>query len=169
MKTSKIYIALSVILIMFTLSGIAAQSISTNVPAAVTNAFIAKYPDAEIKHWNMLNSLYIAKVSAKNHNYTVAFNPNGDWVSTTEKINWPWNLPAVIKSALNKSKYKNWNIYNVKIVEKPSGQFYQVLVNDRNHPIDIYHQDLVTEQRIIEIKADGELIKEFAPADNASL
>lgn len=151
--------ALLIILTMFYTTQLMAQH-KKDVPAAVTAAFAAKYPKAEADNWKMTGGLYVAKATVTGYKVFTAFDANGNWLNTTSKINWPWHLPAAVKKAFNQSLYKNWNMYTVKLVEKPSGKYYQIIVDNRNHPADIYHQDLVIERRSIEITATGELVKD---------
>jgi len=160
MKNLRSIKALFIVLMMFYTNHITAQSIYKNIPPNVITAFTAKYPGAAVKGWDAANNVYTAKATESGHKYFASFDQNGKWLMTTTKVNWPWHLPTVIKTAFKKSKYGQWNIYTVKIVEKPSGQFYQIAVDDRNHPIDALHNSEATENRLVEFKADGEFIKD---------
>ena len=168
MKNLKAYKALFVVLIMFYTNHIMAQT-NNEVPQAVATAFASKYPKAETKGWKVVNGLYTTKTNTENHKCTVTFDQNGNWISSTYKVNWPWHLPAAIKEGLHQTQYKNWNVYTVKIIEKPSGQFYEVKVDNRNNPADVFHQDLITETRWMQFTANGKLVKEANNAESASL
>ncbi|HTE01183.1 MAG TPA: PepSY-like domain-containing protein [Mucilaginibacter sp.] len=168
MKSLRSYKMYFIALTMFYTNHILAQS-TNDVPSIVSTAFATKYPKAEVKKWNVVNHEYIAKAKEGRHKYNATFDQKGNWIMTATKINWPWKLPAVVKASFKKCKYKNWNMYSVKLIDKPTGQFYQILVDDRNHPVDIFHQNLVTENRLVEIKSNGELVKERGTDENAAL
>ena len=160
MKNSRSIKILLMALVMFCARVVIAQSIYKNIPPVVITTFTVKYPGAEVKNWRMSSNEYTAKASEQGHKYYATFDQNGAWVMTTKKLNWPWHLPPVIKTAFEKSRYGSWNIYTVNLLEKPSGEFYRITVNDRNHPVDIFHDDLFIQNRVIEIKSNGEFIKE---------
>ena len=169
MKNLKSVKAFIIVLMMFYTSHITAQTnANNNVPANITTAFAAKYPKATIKNWKADNNCYTAKVRENGRKYYATFDQRGNWIKTTIKLNWPWKLSPAVRHAFNKSKYGAWHIYAVNNVETPSGQFYQLMVDNANHPIDAFHQDLITEDHSVEVRADGTLIKEDI-TDNASL
>ena len=160
MKKLKSIKVLFIVWMMFCTNHIIAQGNTTGVPSTVIKAFTAKYPKAEVKNWNALNNEYTARAKENGHGYYATFDQNGKWIKTTTKVNWPWHLPLVIKTAFKKSKYGSWNIYTVRIVEEPTGQLYQLIVDDRNHPVDMFHDNLVTENRVVDFKSNGEFITE---------
>jgi hypothetical protein len=160
MKKSRSIKTLFMVLMMFYTNHIIAQSIYKNIPPVVIKTFTGKYQGAVVKNWSTANNWYTVKATEGAHKYYATFDQSGKWIMTTEKVNWPWHLPPVIKTAFNNSQYGAWNIYTVKIVEKPSGQFYQLTVDDRNHPVDMFHDNLFTQNRVIEFKSDGEVIKQ---------
>ena len=160
MKESRSIKTLLMALMMFYANHIIAQSIYKNIPPVVITTFTVKYPGADVKNWSTGSNEYTAKAIKDGHKYYATFDQNGQWIMTTKKVNWPWHLPSEVKTAFRKSEYGSWNIYTVKIVEKPSGQFYQITVNDSNHPVDIFHDNLFTQNRVIEFKSNGEFIKE---------
>lgn len=149
------------VLMAFYTSHVLAQN-DRNIPETVIKAFAARYPKAEVKSWTVGNNGYTAKAKEGGHKYFATFDKNAGWIGTTTKVNWPWNLPPAIKIAFKKSKYGAWNIYTVNILESASGRFYQIVVDDRNHPVDIFHQELVNERRLLEFRSNGEFIKESA-------
>lgn len=142
---------------------------NTSVPEMVAASFAKKYPAAEVKKWNSSNNKFTAVAKEHGHKCLVTFDQKGNWLNTTTKVNWPWKLPQVVKAAFKKSEYKNWNMYSVRIIDKPTGQFYQILVDDRNHPVDIFHQNLVTEKRKVEIKSNGDIVNQTEDTENVSL
>jgi hypothetical protein len=159
MKNSISIKAFFIVLTMLYTNHILAQA-NNNIPSVVTNSFAAKYPKAVAKSWKANSNQFTAKAEEGHLKYYATFDANGKWINTTTKVNWPWHLPPAIKSAFKNSKYGSWDIYTVRTVESPSGQFYQIIVDDRNHPIDAFHQEQMTENRLVEFKADGEFVKD---------
>ncbi len=146
---------------IFCSGNIFAQNNNKNiVPGNVLAALNTKYPQAEVKNWNIVNNEYTAKAKDDHHKYYATFDKNGNWIKTTSKFNWPWHLSPAVKKAFRKSNYGSWHIYGINIVETPSGKFYQVMVDDTTHPIDALHQNVQTENRLLEFKPNGELMKE---------
>jgi hypothetical protein len=161
MKKLRCYTALIMLVMIFCTSNIIAQSNNKNeVPATVLAAFAAKYPNAAIKNWNVNNGEYIAKAKAGNRKYFATFDNKGAWIKTVSKFNWPGSLSPLVRKAFNKSKYSAWHIYEINLVDTPSGQFYQVMVDNTNPPIDAFHQDLQISDWLLEFKSNGELISE---------
>ena len=146
-----------------------AQTSDSNIPAAVSSAFTAKYPSATLKKWRIKHGMYTAKATVNKKTYVVNFDAAGNWISSASKLNWPWHLPAEVKAGFKRSKYHNWNMYTVMKVEKPSGEYYRFIVDDRNHRVDIEHQNLFTERRAVEVKTTGELTIDGSEIKSASL
>lgn len=138
-------------------SAIIAQPANSNIPAAVTGAFNTKYPTATLKHWQEKKGVYTAKVIIDNHKYFAAFNKDGGWLSTASNIGWTCTVPKVVNEAYRKTNYNTWHVYIVKKVEKPTGEFYQLLVDDSNLHIGQHAEPIYTVKKLLEFKADGAL------------
>jgi len=134
-----------------------AQDLKKNVPAVVEQSLKTKYPTAHVRNWQVKDGTYCVRASIQGHTYLVSFNQAGQWLSSATKVNWPWHLPAAVKDGFEHSKYGNWNIYSVKKLYKPEGEYYQITVDDRNQPVDIDHQNLVTERRAVDVTAAGKV------------
>lgn len=160
MKLLKSYKIGVIALMMFYSNHIWAQSNNNDIPQNVTSAFAAKYPGVNADKWRLTDNGYAAKAKIEGHTYTVDFDKTGNWVQSSTKINWPWKLPAAIKTGFNNTKYKNWNMYSVRLIDKPSGRYYQITVNDANHPVDAFHQEQYTDTRLVELRSDGEYVKD---------
>jgi hypothetical protein len=168
MKNLRSYIAIITVALVFCAANINAQN-NSDIPNAVTAAFAAKYPKAEIKSWNLVNDLYVAKAKDENGKYSASFDKSGAWVKTTIKYSWPWHLKPEVKAGFKKSKYSAWHIYAVNKVEKPTGEFYEILIDDANHKISAFHQELLTTNWLLEFKANGEFITERNINDSPAL
>jgi len=146
---------------VFCTTFIFAQSNNKNeIPATVQAAFTAKYPNAQVKDWDVANDQFTAKAKEASHKYFATFDKNGNWVNTVTKYNWPGHLSPPVKAAFKKSEYSSWHIYGINIVQSPAGQVYQVMVDDANHKINSNHQELFTVNHTIEYTQDGNQVKE---------
>lgn len=148
----------AIILMVSLTTVIIAQPVRNNrVPDAVIASFIKKYPRAKLKSWKMAKGICTAKFIIDDHKSFATFDKSGNWLSTASNIRWAWNLPKAIKKAYHKTNYNNWNIYFAKRVERPSGEFYQLLVDDTNLHVGQTAQPLYTTNKLLEFKADGAL------------
>ena len=142
---------------IFCTTSLFAQSNSKNdVPATILASFTAKYPKAEIKKWEVTSDGYTAKVIEDHNKFEASFDKNSQWVKTTTKIGWSWDLPAEIRTALKDSKYKDWRVDRLRKVETPAGEFYQVLVDNMYLQIDGAHTGF-TEDLVLNFKPSGNL------------
>lgn len=79
------------------------------VPAAVTDAFKNKYPDASQVEWKDKLSAFAAVFYTGNLKHEARFNSKGEWLQTEYVINKD-SLPAPVADGLDKSKYAEWLI-----------------------------------------------------------
>jgi len=157
MKFLKSYSALIIIALILSVSNIFAQS-SNNVPNTVTAAFSAKYPKASIKKWTVANNSYTVVARNGGQKFYATFDQSGNWVSTASKISWSWNLPTDVQTSLHNSKYAAWRIDGIKKVDSPAAGIYQVCVDDRFLHRDGAHADVFTNNKVLNIKANGEIV-----------
>jgi|GEM_PF-1000824 len=166
MKISKSFLTVIIILIVVA-SEIKAQAMSsTRVPEAVVASFNKKYPGSKIKRWKTKENKFIAKAEINDHTSSVAFDKNGEWVSTISRITWTRQLPPVVYNAYKKSKYNALNVYYIARIEKPSGEYYRIIVDDRNSRADSNHQPLFKTDKLLEFKADGILAQVMDVSDS---
>ena len=134
-----------------------AQS-SNSTPNAVSKAFTAKYPKAEIKKWSETNGSFTAKAKDGRQKFFATFDQNGNWLSTASKINGSWNLPSDIRMSLRNSKYAAWKIDGIKKVDSPTQGIYQVCVDDHFLHRDGAHATAFTNNKVLNINAGGEIV-----------
>jgi len=147
------------LMITFTIP-VLAQKTDNNIPSNVTASFATKYPKAEVKKWDVADDGYTAKAKEGSHKYFATFDKYGNWVKTVTKHNWSWDIDPVVKKAFRKSKYGYWHVYAVAVIDSPTGQICQVMVNDTNHPVDALHQDILSKEHLLVFKMNGELVEE---------
>lgn len=115
----KLFPALALVLAMsFTATSISAQI--RKIPAVVTDSFKEKYPDASGVEWRDKLSVFSAVFSKDGVNYEAKYNSKGQWLNTENEIT-DSDLPAAIKDGLEKSKYADWNVEKVHMIQLPEG------------------------------------------------
>lgn len=98
------------------------------IPAEVTTAFEAKYPKAEKVEWKDNLTNFEASFTYNNAETSAKFNSKGEWLVTEKKIEFD-ALPAAVKDGFKKSKYEDWELRGVKIIdEKDKDINYRILV-----------------------------------------
>jgi len=143
MKILKIFKAAAILMIVLFATTIYAQPHDgKNVPETVVEALKQKYPAAELKGWKVNDA---------------AFNSNGNWINTTSKVSWSWDLPKNVNEAFKNSGYRSWNIYDIHQVAKPSGVYYLLTVNNANSTEIANSAGHFATERQIEFNANGAL------------
>jgi hypothetical protein len=85
-----------------------------SVPAVVTDAFKAKYPQAANVKWSAGLQAATANFTMQGDVWTARYDNKGKWENSTRKIS-EGRLPAPVKDGLAKSKYggSEWKVKNV--------------------------------------------------------
>lgn len=107
-------IFLATFLMIFTLGAFAQLR---KVPAEVTNALKAKYPNAQNVEWKDKLTYFEASFTDNESELSADFSNNGEWRETDKKMDFD-NLPAEVKDGLKKSKYADWTTGSVTMIEK---------------------------------------------------
>lgn len=92
-----------------------------SVPATVTEAFKAKYPEASNVEWKDKLSGFVAEFDQKGAHYAARFTNKAVW-QYTEQVITESDLPAAVKDGLAKSKWADWGkTETVTKIEMPGG------------------------------------------------
>jgi len=86
------------------------------VPAEVTEAFKAKYPDTKNVEWKDKLTGFQASYEMKGVQYQSKFSNKGEWLQTEKSIS-EEALPAPVKDGYGKSKYTDWQLKEVSQIE----------------------------------------------------
>ena len=89
------------------------------IPAEVTEAFKAKYPDAQKVEWKAEISDFEATFTLNGFEMTAEFSSKGKWKETNKKMNFD-AVPNAVKDGFKKSKYADWAITSVVEIDKNS-------------------------------------------------
>jgi len=155
MKSLKSYIIITVLTLSAALAANAQNA--NNIPAAVTNSFNAKYPNAKVNAWEADGDTFIARASINNKKSFAAFKVDGSWISTTSKVTWPGQLPAPVKSAYKNTQYYSWHVYSMSKIERPSGEFYRLVLDDANRTASFDNQSVLFDSILLDFRSDGKL------------
>jgi polysaccharide deacetylase 2 family uncharacterized protein YibQ len=117
------------------------------VPAAVTNAFTAKYPGATEVKWGKESAKeYEAEFKLNGTNVSANFGTDGSWVETETVIK-VTDLPAAVTSAI-KTKYPGATITMAEKLEQPGGKIlYEAAIKVNG------------KKKSLELKPDGSFAK----------
>jgi hypothetical protein len=127
------------LLLLYACMAAASYAQKKNIPAAVTNAFNAKFPGAAEVKWEKENSKEL-EANFKWNNATVSanFGLDGSWVETETTINVN-DLPVAVTSAIN-TKYPGAIFRLTEKIEKPGDKiFYEAVikVNGRKKELEL--------------------------------
>lgn len=105
------------LLMIFVFATLAANAQLRKIPAEVTEAFKAKFPNAEKVEWKDKLTYFEAGFQVDNIHYTADFNSDGEWKETDKEITFE-ELPEAIKDGFKKSKYADWDPGSVVLINK---------------------------------------------------
>lgn len=119
------------------------------IPAEVTNAFTAKYPNASSVEWRDKLSKYTASYQLDSGSYVATFSNKGEWESTEEGIE-AEELPEAVNEGFDKSKYTDWEKNQVTRIELPNDEI--------QYRIEIKKGDI--KKRNLYFSSEGRLLKD---------
>jgi hypothetical protein len=96
-----------------------AQAQIRKIPAAVTEAFKARYPHAEKVSWKDEITSFEAQFTLNGFAMTADFNSKGEWQNSEKKIKFT-DLPAAVNDGFKKSRYADWETTNIVEINKNS-------------------------------------------------
>ena len=98
------------------------------VPAEVTEAFKAKYPDTKNVEWKDKLTSFQVNYEMNGIKYESKFSNKGEWQQTEKDIAQD-ALPAGVKDGYSKSKFTDWELKSVTWVEsKDNGIQYRLFI-----------------------------------------
>jgi hypothetical protein len=108
------------IVLVVTLSTIASTSSAQirKIPGSVTDSFKEKYPDASGVEWRDKLSVFSAIFVKDGVNYEARYNSKGQWLNTENETT-KEDLPSAVQEGFEKSKYADWQIEKVYLIELP--------------------------------------------------
>lgn len=119
------------------------------VPAAVTEAFKKKYPNAQDVEWKDKMTVFVAGFKEGETEYEARFSNKGEWKSTESEIG-VTDVPGEVKDGFSKSKYAEWELDEAYKIQVPGDK-----VEYRLH---IRKSDL--QKKNLLFSSDGRLLKD---------
>lgn len=105
--------------IAFVMAAIHANAQIRKIPAPVTTAFTAKYPDATHLEWkDNITNFQATFTSSDNTKCEAKFDSKGKWKSTEQEIT-ETSLPSAIRDGFAKSKFASWKVKDTYILHYP--------------------------------------------------
>lgn len=136
--------------VLFVAGSLSAFAQLRKVPAEVTNALKAKYPDAQNVEWKDKLTYFEATFTDDGNEVSADFSNNGEWRETDKKMEFD-DLPSAVKDGFQKSKYADWNTGSVTMIEK----------NDKSVQYKIYaEKSSIIQKKFLYFNKDGQLIKD---------
>lgn len=121
----------------------------------VKEAFEAKFPAATRVSWEKKGIYRVADFRENNKEMTAWFDATGNWYMTETDLNTINELPEAVKTAFLQSKYAEWKIDDIDMLErKDSETLYIIEIESGDQEVDLYYS------------ADGILIKSVIDDDS---
>jgi hypothetical protein len=138
---------------------LSAQTTDNNkIPLHVTTAFSGKFPDGDLKKWEVRKEGYIARFKKDGRKHYAYYSAEGHWKATESPVRWTRHLPHPVKTAWNNSGYAGWYVHNIKKIETPDQRLYVIHVNNSSL-LDANKVDNFKEDHVLYFSPEGELIK----------
>jgi hypothetical protein len=120
------------------------------VPAEVTNAFKAKYPDAQNVEWKDKVTFFQASFNLNNAEVNADFSPKGEWQQTEKKMDFD-ALPGAVKDGFKKSKYADWTPGSVTQIEKHEGDTQYKVYAEKSS---------IVQKKFLYFNTEGQLVRD---------
>jgi hypothetical protein len=119
------------------------------IPVEATNAFKAKFTDAQNVSWKGGLTSYKANFDLNNTNYTAEFNNEGEWVKTEARLTYD-KLPLEVADGFHKSMYNGWEHTELTQIEEKGKEIeYRIRVKKSR-----------LEKKYLYFNAKGQLLRE---------
>ncbi len=119
------------------------------IPAEVTQALKDKYPNADNVSWKDKLSVFAASFEMNGEKYESKFTDKGEWKSTEKEISED-NLPAQVKDGFGKSKYADWELKEIYLIELPD--------DITQYKVHIMKSDI--QKKNLFFNSDGQMLKD---------
>ncbi len=97
------------------------QAQVVDVPKRAKDHFFKKYPDAKNADWNNNVVSYAVKFQLNNHTARAYYHMDGRWDYTDTYVE-ESELPAAVKESFSKSRFSDWKIEGLALVENNKGK-----------------------------------------------
>lgn len=144
MKKFRLYLLASLLL------AFSATACADGLPSKVETAFKNMYPKASDVEWEQIGGYYTAEFVMNNNEIDVWFDPNGEWVMTTNDVESLEKVPVPVAEAFMKSIWASMRLKDVRIGTFPKHSTV-ILIE-----VEGYNSD---EEFQLFYSPDGELIK----------
>ena len=127
-----------------------------SLPKIIAPSFSAKYPEAKLKNWEMLNDEYVVRYINEKSKCTAFFSSGGQWIRTETSIPWTKDLPQAVRTGIQNSGYGTCYVDAIRKVQT-AGRLLYVLHVDDGSTLDADHYDAFREDWLLSFTPDGVL------------
>jgi hypothetical protein len=120
------------------------------VPAEVTDAFKAKYPDAQNVEWKDKVTFFQAGFKLNDAEMTADFSSKGEWQESDKKMDFD-ALPDAVKDGFKKSKYADWTPGSATQIEKNEGKIEYKVYAEKSS---------IVQKKFLYFNEQGQLIRD---------
>ena len=120
----------------------------SEVSQQAAKAFHEKYPNANVVSWSKNGNDYQVQYKMDEDLFDAFFSNEGSWLKTEYSID-SEELPDAVVDAKRNTKYKTWDIGNVRVTEIPVG--------GKTYKLEMY--DMEYNQAVVMFDAKGNIIK----------
>lgn len=111
----------------------------SQVPVTVTDAMIAKYPEAIHVEWEYKQNYYMADCLYKGSKMKAWFNTYGVWVQTELEIGWI-DLPKLVQESFRAGKYASWFVEDLEELQFPlNPNLYMIEVENGEREVQLFY------------------------------
>jgi hypothetical protein len=116
-----------IVIFSFTVCSTNSSAQIRKIPADVTDAFTAKFPNAKSVEWRDKLTGFSASFNEGDTAYVASFDNGGNWQSTEHGIEQE-ALPGAVQDGFEKSRFADWNVNNITYIDTPDGVNYRIEV-----------------------------------------
>jgi hypothetical protein len=143
---------------MFSETMIAQANKIVEPPQPVSAAFASRFPNAQLKKWELRKEGYIADFRLDGRKLFAYYAADGSWKGTETPIKWTKNLPAAVKEGWRNGDYSAWTVLDIKRIETPEQPLYTLHVNNGNL-LDANKHDAYLEEYVLFFNEKGEMVR----------
>ncbi len=127
------------------------------MPTNILPYLKSKYSEARIGKMKKADGDYVVEFVNNNKRCRAYFNKIGNWLRTEIDLKWK-TMPPVTRTALNRSDYAGWQVFDTKEVDLPADTLYMYEVNNGNG-LEAIRAVAITEDYKVYFNSGGRIIK----------
>lgn len=124
----------------------------SDIPSAVVDSFVSKFPDVGRTEWEKKGGYVVAEFWQSGLEVQAWYGADGQWLMTEYDLGIDLSaLPQAVQDALQNGQYGTWYVDDIDRFERPADEFYLIDVEKKGQ-----------EDRNLYFAPDGRLLKDEA-------